>query len=243
MACCSSSKCSCILQEGTGINITGSGTTNDPYVIEATLIDLQNFLRVADTPTVNLTLTGSGTEENPLELRAYATMRITDLLDVDDPGSGPSVGESLVWVGAGADGHWEFDTLPPAPAGAVNAEDGISGDGTIGDPLTIEFSGVWGVGDLAGLGGDSTIGLPIYLDSNGDIRAKPVGNPDWANITGKPATFTPSAHTHPVADLTDLSINGNAARVNGIKVSSTANSITPPSSPAVGDLWFFPEGS
>lgn len=242
MACCgSSSKCSCILQEGTGIGITGSGTSTDPYVIEATLVDLSTFLTVADSETVNLTLTGSGTEDNPLKLRAYSTMKLTDLLDVDDPSGAPSVGESPVWVGSGSAGHWEFSTLPPAPAGAVNATDGLEGDGTVGTPLKVEVSGVWGVGSLAGLGSDTTIGLPIYIDVNGDVRAKPAAT-DWATLAGKPSTFTPSAHTHTASAITDPQ-NLNAGKVNGIKISSTLNSVTPPSSPTTGDLWFFPKGS
>ena len=31
------------------------------------------------------------------------------------------------------------------------------------------------------------------------------GSVSWASITGKPATFPPSAHTHVSADITDLS--------------------------------------
>jgi hypothetical protein len=243
MACCGSAgKCSCILQEGTGISVIGSGTTTDPYIIEATLVDLNNFLTVADTATVNLTLTGSGTTENPLQLRAYSTMRLTDLLDVDDPGGSPSVGESPVWVGSGSTGHWEFLIPPPSPAGATNVANGLSGIGDVGDPVVIETSGVWGVGSLAGLGGDSTIGLPIYVDSAGDIRAKPAAS-TWAELTGKPTTFAPSAHTHPVSELTDLTTNGNSKRVNGILITSQANSVSMPSSPSVGDLVFFPEGT
>lgn len=32
----------------------------------------------------------------------------------------------------------------------------------------------------------------------------------WADITGKPSTFTPSAHTHTVSDLSDASANGRS---------------------------------
>lgn len=34
--------------------------------------------------------------------------------------------------------------------------------------------------------------------------------PAWANVTGKPSTFSPSAHTHPVADLSDSTAAGRA---------------------------------
>jgi hypothetical protein len=62
---------------------------------------------------------------------------------------------------------------------------------------------------------------------------------DWTNILNKPSTFTPSAHTHVVADITDLSTNYyNKTQVdakvpsNKITVSSTQ-----PSSPALNDIW------
>ena len=244
MACCGSSGgCSCIINAGAGISVAGSGTVTDPYVVTSTVIDLSQFLVVQDTTSVNLTLTGTGIENDPLVLRATSTLRMTELLDVEDPSGGPAVGEVPIWVGSGSDGHWEFQPPPPSPAGAVNAGNGISGIGSVPDPLKIEFSGVWGAGSLAGLGGDSTIGLPIYLDSNGDIRARPVSNPTWTDIQNKPTTFTPSTHTHTASQITDLSTNGNAARVNGIKITSTATSVTAPSSPSALDLWFFPKGS
>ena len=243
MSCCGGGACACIVNAGNGIEVTGSGTPNDPYLIASTVGGLADLLRVRDTSSVNLVLTGSGSQGDPLELQAISTLRLSELADVDDPSGGPSVGESPVWVGAGSEGHWEFQTPPPAPAGAVNVENGLYGIGDVSDPIGVSTSGVWGSGALSGLGGDSTIGLEIYVDSAGELRAEPVGTPDWGDITGKPSTFPPSSHTHPVADLTDLSTNGNAARVNGIKISSTATSGSPPSSPSVGDLWFFPKDS
>lgn len=243
MSCCTGSGCACIVEAGAGIAVTGSGTPTDPYVIVSTVVDLSQFLRVVDTTSINLTLTGTGTADDPLTLRAASTLKLTELADVDDPSGGPSVGESPVWVGSGSDGHWEFQTPPPAPAGATNVENGLSGIGSVGSPVRIETSGVWGAGALSGLGGDSTIGLEIYVDSNGDIRAEPVGSPAWADITGKPSTFTPSAHTHTASQITDLSTAGNAWKVNGIRIFSTDNSVTPPTSPSTSDLWFFPEGT
>jgi hypothetical protein len=244
MSCCGHSGCACILEAGAGVSVLGSGTPTDPYVIASTVTDLSAFLQVQDTPSVNLQLTGTGTTGDPLVLRAVSTLALTQLSDVDDPSGGPSVGEVPVWVGAGADGHWEFQDPPIAPAGATNVDNGLSGVGSVGDPVIIETSGVWGVGPLAGLGGDSTIGLPIYVDSAGDIRTAPVTSfLTWAAISGKPSTFAPSAHTHTSAEITDLSTVGNAAKVNGIKITSTATSVTPPSSPSAGDLWFFPKGS
>ncbi len=47
------------------------------------------------------------------------------------------------------------------------------------------------------------------LDGTGKVPAAQLpassgGAPAWADITGKPSTFPPSAHTHPVSDVTNL---------------------------------------
>lgn len=38
----------------------------------------------------------------------------------------------------------------------------------------------------------------------------PTGQTDWANIQNKPATFPPSPHTHPVAEISDATLIGSA---------------------------------
>ena len=63
---------------------------------------------------------------------------------------------------------------------------------------------------------------------------------DWDDVVDKPATFPPSAHSHAIADVTGLqatlddkaSIAYVDARTPQITVGAT-----PPSSPAVGDIW------
>lgn len=241
--CCGKQTCSCIINAGYGIEVTGTGSATDPYVIESDIGALSDILRVVDSNSINFSVSGTGTVEDPLTITGISTLRLTDLADVADPSGLPTAGESPVWVITSGVGHWEFQVPPANPSGSVNVGAGLSGTGAIGNPILVEVSGVWGSGALAGLGGDSTIGLPIYVDSAGDLRAKPVSNPAWADITGKPATFAPAPHTHTAAQITDLSTNGNAKRTNGILISSTATSTTPPASPTVGDLWFFPEGA
>ena len=43
------------------------------------------------------------------------------------------------------------------------------------------------------------------------------GSVAWNDVTGKPATFTPSAHTHPIADVTNLqtTLDGKSATGHG----------------------------
>ncbi|WP_202969919.1 hypothetical protein, partial [Endozoicomonas atrinae] len=55
------------------------------------------------------------------------------------------------------------------------------------------------------------------LASKSDSHAHPYRAdtwvPTWSDVTGKPATFTPSAHTHPISDITNLqaSLDAKAA--------------------------------
>lgn len=228
-----------LILAGDGITVTGTGTPSNPYVISSDIIGLASSFTVNDTSSVNLSIFGSGTPDDPLVLRADSSLKVEDLTDVQDPEGGPSNGESLVWV----TDHWEFKTLPPAPAGSVNVSNGIGGTGAVGTPIKILTSGVWGTGPLSGLGSDSTIGQVTYIDSAGQLRAAPANAAvAWTSITGKPSTFAPSAHTHVAADITDQQ-NLNAGKVGGVAVYLTANSTTPPVLTTFPAVWFFPEGT
>ena len=59
-----------------------------------------------------------------------------------------------------------------------------------------------------------TQGSPIYVRIlQGSVSGEGGGSTDWADITNKPSTFTPSAHSHVIADVTGLqtALNGKAA--------------------------------
>lgn len=71
---------------------------------------------------------------------------------------------------------------------------------------------------------DATVGVggtvSATVSSGGSVAVNlPAGEAAWANITGKPTTFTPSAHTHKAADITDrstalvTSVNGKTGDV------------------------------
>lgn len=55
--------------------------------------------------------------------------------------------------------------------------------------------------------------------------------PSWDEVTSKPATFTPSSHTHAAGDI----VSGRLADARrGVFVQAST-----PASPAIGDLWFW----
>lgn len=166
---CSGSTCSCKLQEGNGIAISGSGSTTDPYVIDATG-NIEGTVRFISTPTVEFNVTGQGSSASPFQVQANAVVDMAELADVQDP-TGPQEGEVPVWT----TDHWEFKTPASAPPGAVNVGQGLTGDGSAGAPLTASVSGIWGQGSMLTppWPTDSTVGVPIYVDSNGQLRAKP----------------------------------------------------------------------
>lgn len=49
----------------------------------------------------------------------------------------------------------------------------------------------------------------------------------WSGVTGKPSTFTPSAHKHTIADVNDLqaTLNGKATAAQGAKADSAVQSV------------------
>ena len=64
------------------------------------------------------------------------------------------------------------------------------------------------VGDIPGAGGgvDSVNGQTGAVTlSAGDVDALPDSYvPAWGDVTGKPSTFPPAAHTHDIADVSGL---------------------------------------
>lgn len=84
---CAGQSCGCLVISGVGATVSGSGTSQDPYVIS-----LQGSrLSVIDTSTINLTLTGTGEATSPYVLRAdyIGTIPVPDKT--------PS--EARTWVG------------------------------------------------------------------------------------------------------------------------------------------------
>lgn len=105
---CSGSSCGCKVEAGTGIAVTGVGSSSAPYVITNTAGTLAESFGVTDTPSLNLTLAGAGTPLNPFNLSGVVTLALTSLSDVNDPEGAPVAGETLIWVGSGGGAHWEF---------------------------------------------------------------------------------------------------------------------------------------
>jgi hypothetical protein len=130
-SCCGSgSSCSCKISAGPGIEVTGSGTAVDPFVLSASI-----GFEVTDTAQFDLTLTGTGESGNPYTLSvAYAaTSKLDDVPDVN--ATSPANGQVLAWD-AGTS-TWVAANPTTAAAGSVQHNQSLSGDGSAGQPLAV----------------------------------------------------------------------------------------------------------
>ena len=61
---------------------------------------------------------------------------------------------------------------------------------------------------------------------------------EWADVTGKPSTFPPSAHTHTKADITDFAHTHTVSQITDYdKTAGTVLSDTAPATPVAGLRW------
>src|SRR6187402_2237311 len=152
MACCGGGS-SVVIMGGESVIVTGSGTVSDPYIISG---DLEVVLQAADTTTVALDLTGRGSAGDPFVISGVATVKVNDLMDVNDPTPAQN-GDALMFNGT----DWVYQVpLPPVTPGAVNVGPGLEGDGTLATPLKVKVSNLVDA---------STTGLYTYVDSAGEL--------------------------------------------------------------------------
>ncbi len=66
---CASDECSCVIQSGTGVDVSGSGTKNNPYVIDASIpvasLTVQDENTVVRSGVDTLDFTGAGVSATP----------------------------------------------------------------------------------------------------------------------------------------------------------------------------------
>lgn len=113
-----------------GVDVTGSGSVNSPYLISSAL-----NLTVMDSATIDLAMTGDGSATEPYVLSANATMDLDALTDVSTAG-----GATGYVLAQQSDGTFALAPPSTAPVGAITVGDGIDGDGSSGDPLTIQLA-------------------------------------------------------------------------------------------------------
>ncbi|MGX1301319.1 3D (Asp-Asp-Asp) domain-containing protein [Streptomyces albogriseolus] len=192
-----------VVEAGTNVTVSGTGTAADPYVVSAAGGGgVSTVVQAADTPTVDTTVTGDGSPGDPYEVSAAV------ILDPAPPGGGTNL------VHAGPDGLY---TECADVRGCLAAGDGITydaGTGVIAAEGTVVEAGtgvtVTGSGTTAdpyevstvpletgcGLTGDGSSTSPlaavvaawpyacdvdanaggVYCDSTGQLRSEPRGS-------------------------------------------------------------------
>lgn len=100
-------------------------------------------------------------------------------------------------------------TLNPETIAAVKEVAGTGGGGGTGSvAVTDDGAGTYTVGGttIKGLTTQGQLPGPAkkYVDDGLAGKADTTHTHTWAEVTGKPTTFTPSAHTHATADVTGL---------------------------------------
>lgn len=159
---CSALACSCVLQAGTGIDIEGNGDRDNPYVISGEPLSTAT-IGVADTPSLDLSLTGEGTSAAPYVITGHAIigalidlvddggiifdvtgsgtegdpLRVTARLACLDCGEATTTGQVPIWNTALA--RYVPGAAPTAPFGALVVEEGLSGTGLAAAPLRLDI--------------------------------------------------------------------------------------------------------
>jgi hypothetical protein len=179
------------------VTVDGNGSVTTPYVISSSATAAPTALDVTDTPTVDLTRTGTGTAADPYDVSAAV------ILDPAPPGGGSnlvhagpdglyvecadvrgclSAGDGIAYDPATGEIAARPSTDPgntvtiggdgglyaPTPSSAATAC-GLTGDGSAADPLAAVVAAWPYPCDVdANAGG-------VYCDSSGQLRAEPRG--------------------------------------------------------------------
>lgn len=127
--CCGGATATKIV-EGAGINVSGTGTSQNPFVIDADF-----SFAVSDNTVFDLTLSGSGSSASPytLSVAFAASAKLDDLPDVNAPA--PTNAQVLGWDSATS--KWTARAPTTAASGSVQHNTSLSGDGSAGTPLAV----------------------------------------------------------------------------------------------------------
>lgn len=128
--CCQGASCSCAVQQGPHITVTGTGAGQDPFIITADVA-----VSSLSSTDFDLSQVGSGTVADPWVLQVnYAPTSVLDHIpDVNAPT--PSNGQVLGWDSATS--KWTARAPTTAASGSVLHDTSLTGDGSVGTPLSV----------------------------------------------------------------------------------------------------------
>lgn len=213
-SCCGSATCACKINAGTGIALTGTGSSQDPFIITS-----DRALAVTDTTVFNLTLSGAGTIASPwtIQVDFAATAKLTNIPDVNAPA--PTNAQVLGWDSATS--KWTARAPTTAASGSVQHDTSLTGDGSGGLPLGVVIAAGRFVQSSSGIG-MTDIGINQlvrgFVDTTARAAASPV--PDLNTLSmldtapGK-VDYWDGVSWSPLIGPTDISASGQMLNLSG----------------------------
>lgn len=130
--CCGSTgSCVCKVVGSGNTSVTGTGSSQDPFVIEGISV-----LTSQGTEQFDLVIVGDGSVNNPwyVEVQYAPTASLDGLPDVDET-TPPTNGQVLAWDAAA--GQWKPVAPTTAASGSVLTGNSVQGDGSSTAPLDV----------------------------------------------------------------------------------------------------------
>lgn len=160
---CAGSTCGCKIAGSGGVEVTGTGTAQDPYVLTLGDITIDTLLTVDDTTSVNLTLLGSGETGDPYVLSAAVTPGV-DVTSIPTTGGTTNIddNESLHLFNHPSTIATHTISLSNSPSSLLKE-------------VTIIATSIITTLTVAGEVGTTVAGAPTTLAANGYFKMRLVG--------------------------------------------------------------------
>ncbi len=168
--CCGGATCSCVIDNGSHIQISGTGSPADPFLITADVA-----LEAKDNSVFDMTVTGMGTVALPWQIEAKfaSSAKLNDLPDVTAPA--PTNGQVLGWDNATS--QWTPRAPTTAASGSVQHDTALTGDGSAGSPLGVNEDPARMLATSAGGLGLSDAGMNSVVRKFADSTARGAASP------------------------------------------------------------------
>lgn len=168
--CCGGATCSCVIDNGSHIQIVGTGSPADPFVITADVA-----LEAKDNTVFDVAVTGLGSVVAPwqIEVKYASSAKLNDLPDVNAPA--PTNAQVLGWDTATS--QWTPRAPTTAAAGTVTHDTSLAGDGSAGAPLQVAEDPARMLATAAGGLGLSDTGMNSIVRRHADTAARTAAAP------------------------------------------------------------------
>lgn len=168
--CCGGATCSCVIDNGSHIQIVGTGSPGDPFVITADVA-----LEAKDNAVFDVVVTGLGSVAAPwqIEVKYASSAKLNDLPDVNAPA--PTNAQVLGWDTS--TGQWTPRAPTTAAAGTVTHDTSLAGDGSAGTPLQVNEDPARMLATAAGGLGLSDAGMNSIVRRHADTAARTAATP------------------------------------------------------------------